>query len=185
MNSTYGATPDNKDWTWVLDRPCPDCGAWVGALPVVGIAAANRENVQGWSAVLERDEAWLRTRPEPGVWSPLEYACHVRDVFRLFAQRLDLMLSEDDPAFANWDPNITQEAERYDLADPRVVREELAAAGAAIAGKFDEITSEQLARTGRRSDGANFTVATFARYEIHDPVHHLWDVTGQTSTLGS
>jgi hypothetical protein len=95
------------------------------------------------------------------------------------------MLSEDDPAFANWDPNITQEAERYDLADPRVVREELAAAGVAIAGKFDEITSEQLARTGRRSDGANFTVATFARYEIHDPVHHLWDVTGQTSTLGS
>jgi hypothetical protein len=22
-----------------------------------------------------------------------------------------------------------------------------------------------------------FTVATFAKYFIHDPVHHLWDVT--------
>ena len=34
-----------------------------------------------------------------------------------------------------------------------------------------------LQRTGRRSDGAHFTVETFARYFIHDPVHHLYDVT--------
>lgn len=183
MNSN-GATPDNKDWTWVLDRPCPECGAWIGALSIVDIADANRVNVRGWTSVLERDEGWLRTRPEPGVWSPLEYACHVRDVFRLFAERLDLMLSEENPSFANWDPNRTQEEERYNLATPHVVREELAASGEAIAKKFDEITSEQLARTGHRSDGADFTVETFARYEIHDPVHHLWDVTGETSTLG-
>lgn len=94
------------------------------------------------------------------------------------------MLAEVDPAFANWDPNLTQEEERYDLADPRAVREDLAAAGEAIAMEFAKITPEQFARTGRRSDGANFTVETFARYEIHDPVHHLWDVTGEASTLG-
>ena len=28
-------------------------------------------------------------------------------------------------------------------------------------------------------DGAAFTVETFARYLTHDPVHHLYDVTGQ------
>ena len=32
-------------------------------------------------------------------------------------------------------------------------------------------------RTGFRSDGAAFTVATFARYLVHDPIHHLHDVT--------
>jgi len=31
-------------------------------------------------------------------------------------------------------------------------------------------------RTGRRSDGAEFTVDTFARYFVHDPIHHLHDV---------
>ena len=35
--------------------------------------------------------------------SPLEYGCHVRDVFRLYAYRLELMLTEDDPAYPNWD----------------------------------------------------------------------------------
>jgi len=34
---------------------------------------------------------------------------------------------------------------------------------------------------GRRSDGAVFTVASFARYMVHDPVHHLYDVTGQAA----
>ncbi len=33
-------------------------------------------------------------------------------------------------------------------------------------------------RTGRYSDDASFTIETFARYFIHDPVHHLYDVTG-------
>ena len=41
------------------------------------------------------------------------------------------------------------------------------------------MTGGQWQRTGRRSDGASFTVETFARYFIHDPVHHLYDVTGQ------
>ena len=31
-------------------------------------------------------------------------------------------------------------------------------------------------RTGDRSDGSSFTVDTFARYFLHDPVHHLVDV---------
>jgi hypothetical protein len=40
------------------------------------------------------------------------------------------------------------------------------------------VTEDQYQRSGRRSDGARFTVETFARYFIHDPVHHLHDVTG-------
>ena len=41
------------------------------------------------------------------------------------------------------------------------------------------MTGDQWPRTGPRSDGARFTVETFARYFVHDPVHHLYDVTGQ------
>jgi len=40
------------------------------------------------------------------------------------------------------------------------------------------VAGDQWARTGRRGDGASFTVETFARYFVHDPVHHLYDVTG-------
>ena len=110
MTNTPAPPPgqsDDKDWTWVLDRPCPECGAAVGELSLADVAAANRENAAGWRDVLGRGDAWVRARPAKDVWSPLEYACHVRDVFRLFAVRLDLMLTEDDPMFANWNPNET------------------------------------------------------------------------------
>lgn len=58
-----------------------------------------------------------------------------------------------------------------------MVADEVLAAGNAIADRFAELTEDQLQRTGRRSDGASFSVLTFARYEIHDPLHHLWDVS--------
>src|SRR6187551_2418321 len=37
--------------------------------------------------------------PTPQVWSPLEYACHVRDVHRVFGERVQMMLAVDDPLF--------------------------------------------------------------------------------------
>jgi len=35
-------------------------------------------------------------------------------------------------------------------------------------------------RKGLRSDGATFTVDSFLRYLLHDPIHHLWDVGDST-----
>ena len=55
---------------------------------------------------------------------------------------------------------------------------EIPVAAETLARRFDSLSAEQWQRTGHRSDGAHFTVETFARYFIHDPVHHLFDVTG-------
>src|SRR5436305_63911 len=120
-----------------------------------------------------------RAGPEPAKWSPLEYACHVRDVFRLYDQRLELMLSQDDPLFPNWDQDETAVTDRYGEQDPAEAAAALRQAAFAIAGRFEGVTGDQWQRTGARSDGARFTVETFARYFVHDPVHHLYDVTGQ------
>ena len=46
----------------------------------------------------------------------------------------------------------------------------------AIADRFDTVHGNQWDRTGRRSDGASFTIDSFARYFLHDVVHHLHDV---------
>lgn len=174
------AEPDNKDWTWVLERPCPDCGADVGNLSMATVAELNQRCAAGFAAILRRESQWVHERPAPSTWSPLEYACHVRDVFRLFAKRLELMLSTDDPLFANWDPNMTALDSEYHLADADLVSTEILEAGNEIAAQFAALHPDQWQRPGRRSDGASFSVLTFARYEIHDPLHHLWDVTRES-----
>jgi hypothetical protein len=176
--------PDTKDWTWTLQRPCPQCGLAAGDVPLDEIA--NRAFVAGeeWVQILRSSPAVV-ARPQPDVWSPLEYGAHVRDVFRLFDQRLMLMLSEDDPQFANWNQDETALQERYGEQDPEVVADELEAAAGTMVGHIHALRPDQLDRTGRRSDGSEFTVVTLLQYFLHDVVHHLWDVTGQQDAAAS
>jgi len=167
--------PDTKDWTWVLRRACPQCGFDAQQFPRERIGAMIRDNAGQWQVVLARPD--VGARPDDTTWSPLEYACHVRDVFRLYDERLRLMLTQDDPLYPNWDQDATAVADRYDEQNPQTVAAELKAAGEQVASRFDGVTGDGWPRTGRRSDGASFTVETFARYFAHDWVHHLWDVT--------
>lgn len=171
--------PDTKDWTWVLDRPCEDCGLDTTAVAAQDVAAILRTSATAWGDVLRRDDAGLR--PDPTTWSPLEYACHVRDVCLRFDARTELMLTHEDPTFENWDQDATAVQAGYRDQDPAVAAAELAEAAHTFAAHLDALTEVQWQRTGRRSDGARFTVDSFARYFIHDVVHHLHDVAAPTA----
>lgn len=166
--------PDDKNWTWVLERPCFDCGFDARSIEVASLGDRVRALAAEWPALLARPDAALR--PTGDQWSALEYACHVRDVFRLHTVRLGLMLAEDGARFPNWDQDATAIAERYDLQDPATVADELLAAAAGNADLWDTVTQDMYGRTGFRSDGAAFTVVSFGTYFVHDPIHHLDDV---------
>lgn len=165
---------DTKDWTWVLLRRCPECGLDASGVPRSEIAGRLRANAAAWPAVLRRED--VRVRPDPATWSPLEYACHIRDVFDLFDERLVLLLEADDPLFANWDQDVAAVHSRYDTQDPAAVGPATIRACDRLAARLDALEESQWQRPGRRSDGARFTVESFARYLLHDPVHHLHDV---------
>ena len=162
---------------------CPECGFQADAVEGAQIPDLVRGYADRWALVLTRPD--VAVRPDPQVWSPLEYACHVRDVFRIFDERLRLMLATDDPDFANWDQDATAVEQRYDLQDPTAVADELLATAAACAARFDMVTPDDYGRTGNRSDGSRFTIDTFGRYFIHDPIHHLHDVVVGNGTFGT
>jgi hypothetical protein len=166
--------PDDKDWTWVLDRPCPECGYDATSVEVADLPRLVAEAAAPWAAVLARPD--VRVRPAPTVWSPLEYACHVRDVLLIFAERAVLIRSTDDPAFANWDQDATAIAERYWEADPAEVADQLATAATVNAATWADVAPTEWQRPGRRSNGSVFTLDTLGRYFLHDLRHHLHDV---------
>jgi hypothetical protein len=171
--------PDTKDWTWVLGRPCTECGFDTSSFRREVIGEMIRGNAAQWQRVLARPD--VTERPNAATWSALEYGCHVRDVFRLYDYRLQLMLTQDDPLYPNWDQDDTAVADGYGEQDPAEVASQLHSAAHTIAGHFDAMQPDDWLRPGRRSDGAMFTVETFARYFAHDWVHHLWDVTDRWS----
>jgi DinB superfamily len=166
--------PDTKDWTWVLDQPCPECGFDARGFPRADIPQMIVENAAEWRVHLDRDDA--AHRPRDDVWSPLEYACHVADVYRIYDGRLQLMLEHDDPLFPNWDQDATAVERDYAGQEPQQVVVEVRDAARRIAQRFATVEGAQWERRGRRSDGAHFTVESIARYMIHDVIHHLYDV---------
>jgi SAM-dependent methyltransferase len=178
-------TPDTKDWTWVLDRPCPQCGLVAADVPVDRLPQALRDNAAAFAAALGGPD--VATRPDPATWSVLEYACHVRDVHRVFDERLALMLAEDEPTFANWDQDEAAVAGRYAEQEPALVAAELVAAADRVAGRYAGVPDDAWRRTGVRSNGSRFTVAGLGRYHLHDVVHHRHDVaaTARRATLAA
>jgi hypothetical protein len=168
---------DTKDWTWVLERPCGECGFDTRSVHAELIPQLLRENATAWvGLVAAGDLPSLTLRPSDERWSRLEYACHVRDVFRRFDQRLDVMLAADDPSFANWDQDATAVSDRYNEQEGAVVAVEIVEAGNGLADRFQGLSGQQWDRMGTRSDGARFNVETLGRYLLHDVVHHLVDV---------
>lgn len=126
--------PDTANWTWVLERACPACGLDASRIEFDTVADLTEDNVDRWPRALDVADPALR--PDDHTWSPLEYAAHVRDVFRIFGVRLDMMLAQTDPLFDNWDQDATAIAERYGEQDPAVVLAELRDAGLALARDF-------------------------------------------------
>jgi hypothetical protein len=178
--------PDTKDWTWVVDRACPDCRFDPAVIDREKLPDLIHENARGWYALLLDADAAVR--PAPHVWSRLEYACHVRDVHQIFAERVQLMLDQVDPEFDNWDQDETATDEDYGLQDPAQVAIEMVERAAEAAAVYASVSEDGWQRAGRRKSGtaadrndpgrgSEFTVASIGLYHLHDVVHHLWDVT--------
>src|SRR5919112_2502352 len=123
--------PDEKDWTWTLTRRCEDCGLAAGEVDPQTVADRAYVAAEEWVQILRSSPA-VEVRPEPGVWSPLEYGCHVRDVYQVFDERVALLLAEDHASFANWDQNETAVLKRYADADAEVVADEIEEVAAAF-----------------------------------------------------
>ena len=171
------STPDDSDWTWVLTRPCLDCGFDASALVPDDVPGILRDAGARYALRLAEPDA--RSRPSAGVWSPLEYACHVRDVADIMRGRLDLILSGGGAVvrFANWDQDETAAEQQYWRSDPDVVAREVTASLDAAATAYGRPSGDQWDWPALRSNGSPFTARTLALYFVHDIRHHLWDVT--------
>lgn len=174
--ATDPVTPDTKDWTWVLRRPCPECGFDAERLDSAGLPGLLRDNTAAWVERLLDPDPHIARRPAPATWSPLEYACHVRDVHRVFDERVAMMLREVDPHFPDWDQDAAAVEDGYAGQDPAAVATELVRAAGAVAGRYAGVEGDQWQRGGVRSNGSEFTVDSISRYHAHDVVHHAYDV---------
>jgi len=117
-------------------------------------------------------------RSLPDVWSPLEYAGHVRDVLLNLRDRLVVGLNEDNPLCKGLFGTPRIELGLYRGDSPDLVAQELQTAASLFARTWERIPEDLRSRTmvygyPRLADRSLTWVAAQALHEVE---HHLEDV---------
>jgi hypothetical protein len=160
---------------------CPECGFDFDACIPTGTGETVRRLAGRYRIPLSRGlpgedlDALLRTRPHPGGWSALEYACHVRDALELYDGRIEQVILEDRPSLPAMGRDDVAVDRGYNAQDPTMVADQVAGAGEALALRLDAVPDTAWTRAGER-DGWEMTVAWMARNAVHEATHHLVDV---------
>jgi S-DNA-T family DNA segregation ATPase FtsK/SpoIIIE len=124
------------------------------------------------------DGARLTSRPAPGVWSPVEYGCHVRDVLLAQRERLLLALVENEPTFAPIYRDQRAGLARYGDEAPGQVAGEITFAADLLAWVLTGLGDPEWDRTCIYNfpEPSRRTVAWLAQHTLHEGEHHLLDI---------
>ena len=82
-------TPRTGPGCWIAP---PDCGFDASQAPASEVPGMIRDNALTWRRLLG-ERAVRPGRPDGTSWSSLEYACHARDVYRRYKDRVGVMLA--------------------------------------------------------------------------------------------
>ena len=160
-------------------RDCTQCGFDYDSVSPGEVPGALRSVGETIRAGLAgADVAALRGRPRPEVWSALEYACHVRDVFLLQRDRLYLALVEDTPSFPRLHRDVRVVLARYNDQDPAAVENQIVVAAQLVAGAFGHLDEVQWRRTlvyNWPEPEQTEDVRWLAAHTLHEGRHHLGD----------
>jgi hypothetical protein len=146
--------------------------------------SAGRALVAGaarFTAILEADPSGVRRRPRADVWSPLEYACHVRDVLLVQRERVLAARRSDRPTFEPMGRDERVEHDGYALQDPPSVARQMADAAAMFANVLARLGDADWDRTVVYGYPARAerSLRWVAVHTVHEMRHHLGDVSRQ------
>lgn len=182
------ARGEGWEWPRIQAEACPQCGLNPAGMAPETLGTRLVELAANWRGFLiEADDGYLRHIPEPGVNSPLQYGAHVRDILKVYGDRMILGLEQDNPTVPMFHP--PQEVwEEYNRSDPAELGADLEARAAAVAGTVARMAPEAWSRTVVNDRGPygtyTFTIAGLARNMVHEAHHHLLDATGALATSG-
>jgi hypothetical protein len=173
-----------EGWQWhrIQTDPCPQCGYHPAALPRTALSEAVLESAAAWAEfLLHSDEQFLRTKTDFGIFSPIQYGAHVRDMQQVAADRILLGIEQDNPVVPIHNPP-QEEWDRY----ARLTREELASdldgqarRLAGVLANMDPSAWNRIVINDRGVYGVyTFTLAGLACNAVHEAHHHLLDAKG-------
>jgi hypothetical protein len=173
----------------VTSYVCPQCGLDYDTILPPDAVVALRSFPRRYGELLpprdddDKPDAVIRRRPEPTVWSALEYTAHVADVFDELADTVRRMTMEDHPTISDgMDPDQRAIDAKYNEQDREAVLAHLAEAADKMAQVIKNVPNDAWHRTATFPWGERDAL-TMMRNAVHEGYHHLRDVQSVLSRV--
>ena len=161
---------------------CPECGLDYDTVAPgdakVAIRSFPRRYRSALAAAMEddADAGLIRRRSEPAVWSALEYAAHVADIFDVMADIVREMRLKDHPTLDMFDADERAASARYAEQDPSEVLDRLAANAERLATEVDAVEPDEWTSRTATFPWGDRDVLAMVRNAVHEGSHHLRDI---------
>ncbi len=124
------------------------------------------------SIVREIPEEFRKRRPSPEKWSAHEHACHLAKVHPMFFERLNLMLSQENPIIKPYFPDADDAPDVLINTDLDVALERFASDRKNLIEKLKQLSAEDWQRTANHEEYAHYSVFIMFRHlSLHDYLH--------------
>lgn len=158
---------------------CAQCGVVHADVAPDRVPGALVEQAEHYRRLLDDARSGdLRSRPAPGKWSALEYACHVRDVIEVQRERLQVALDTERPTLEPMGREEHFDLHGYNDEEPAAVAAQLVATAVRLADDLAGLDGAGQQRAGVQSwpEEAERTLEWVARHTLHEMKHHLRDI---------
>lgn len=161
-----------------MTDPCAGCGFTYDLRRAATVGADIRAAAAEVVALLSSNDIDTRLRTRPGVWSPLEYACHLRDV--LFVQR-ERVLAARRVNGADCASMGREEHDGYNEQDPIEVARQLSGAATLFSNVLARLADGDWERTVvyHYPETSERSLRWVAAHTAHELQHHLLDIRRQ------
>ena len=157
---------------------CAECGFTYDVSQAGAAAESIRERVAEIVATLRGCDIDLRSRPRLGVWSPLEYACHLRDVLLVQRERVLAARSMNRPDCSPMWRDERVEYDGYAEQEPEDVARQLADAAQLFGNVLARLAADDWDRTVvyHYPETHERSLRWVAVHTMHEARHHLLDI---------
>jgi DinB superfamily len=162
---------------------CDDCGFEHDFASVEDVGPAIVDGVAGIVDTLRSAGPALRRRPQPEVWSALEYGAHLRDVLLVQRERVLAARRVDKPTFDPMGRDERVEHDGYAEQDSEDVVRQLTDAASMFANDLARLTLADWERTVMYSYPKRWerSLRWVAVHTLHEVRHHTLDIERQVA----
>jgi len=164
----------------VTDR-CAECGFTYDLSQAATAGEGIRGRVAEVAAILRNRDVDLQSRSQPGVWSALEYGCHLRDMLLVQRERVLAARRVDRPDCAPMGREERVEHDGYAEQEPGDVARQVVDAAKLFGNVLARLAANDRDRTVvyHYPETHERSLRWLAVHTAHEVQHHLLDIRRQ------